>query len=425
MLKQKQYSENKMIIKITRTRLTLAVFAGMSICFHAAAQQTMGERMAAMVIKMYPDSLVVKKYVTHERGGEKITEEVKAPAVWDYEQGVLLAGFEILYKQTNNAAYFNYIKKIEDRFVKADGSIRTYDLTDYNIDDVAPGRLLLLLYQETKDEKYKIAAYHIREQLQWQPRTKEGGFWHKHRYPYQMWLDGLYMGEPFYARFASMFNEKKDFDDIANQFIWMENHSRNNTNGLLYHGWDESKQQRWANPTTGQSPEFWARAIGWYAMALVDALDYFPKDHPKQKELILILQRLAKAIESTQDATSGVWYQVIDKRGSAGNYLEASASCMFTYALAKGVRLGYLDKHYTTIAQKAYAGILKNFIETDLDGTVHLTHTCSGAGLGGTPYRDGSYEYYIKESTRKDDLKGIGPFIGASVEIEQQLKQAH
>jgi rhamnogalacturonyl hydrolase YesR len=232
------------------------------------------------------------------------------------------------------------------------------------------------------------------------------------------------MAEPFYAAYSVLFGEQstvKAFDDIANQFIWTEQHTRDAKTGLLYHGWDESKQQRWANPVTGQSPEFWGRAMGWYAMALVDVLDYFPKNHPKRAALVAILQRLATAIQPFQDP-SGVWYQVVDKAGVKGNYPEASGSCMLVYAVAKGVRLGYLDKRFDAMSVKGFEGIIKNFIETDEQGLVHLTKTCSGAGLGGNPYRDGSYEYYIKEPLRIDDLKGVGPFIQASIEVEMLRK---
>lgn len=376
--------------------------------------------MAVTIMTTYPDSLVVKKYITH---GDTRVEEKKPsrPAVWDYEQGVVLKGIESLGVHTKDPAYFNYMHKIMDHFVMSDGTIRTYDLLDYNIDDITPGRILLTLYRSAHEEKYRKAATLLREQLDWQPRTKEGGFWHKHRYPYQMWLDGLYMGEPFYAEYASLFSRTADFDDIANQFVWTEQHLRDAKTGLLYHGWDESKQQRWADPVTGRSPEFWARAMGWYAMALVDVLDYFPKDHPRQKEIIAIFQRLASAVKAYQHP-SGVWYQVMDKADVKGNYAEASASCMFVYAIAKGVRLGYLEKSFDAVSVKGFEGILKNFIETDDQGLVHLTKTCSGAGLGGNPYRDGSFEYYIKEPLRVDDLKGMGPFIQASVEIEMLKK---
>jgi unsaturated rhamnogalacturonyl hydrolase len=365
--------------------------------------------MAETIMKTYPDSIVVK------RAGEKIASR---PTSWDYEQGVVLKGFDLLYQQTHEEKYLAYMKKIIDNFVQPDGSIRTYDITDYNSDDITPGRIVLSLYAATGEEKYKKAAYALREQLKWQPRTKEGGFWHKHRYPYQMWLDGLYMYGPFYAEFAKTFKESQGFTDVANQFIWMEKHARDAKTGLIYHGWDESKKQRWANPETGLSPEFWGRSIGWYAIALADVLDYFPKEHDKQKEIVAIFQRLAVALKKYQDPASGVWYQIVDKAGVKGNYLEASASCMFTYALAKGARLGYLDKSYAAVAKKGFEGLIKNFIEKDDNGLIHLTKSVSVGGLGGNPYRDGSYEYYLSEPLRTDDLKGVGPFIEASVEIE-------
>jgi unsaturated rhamnogalacturonyl hydrolase len=396
-------------------------FSIISVCIFIIAgchaqNKSWGERMAETVMSIYPDSIVVKKYVTH--GLEKTEIKPGRVAEWDYEQGVLLRGFDRLWKHTGKKAYYSYMKKNIDLFVRNDGTIRTYDLPDYNIDDIAPGCVVLSLYNETKERKYEKAAILLREQLNWQPRTKEGGFWHKHRYPYQMWLDGSYMAEPFYAEYSKLFSKSKDFTDIANQLIWMENHTRDPKTGLLFHGWDESKKQRWANQATGQSPEFWARAMGWYAMALVDVLDYFPNEHVKRQEIISIFQRLSKALRKYQDAGSGTWFQIIDKADVKGNYLEASASCMFVYAIAKGIRLGYLDKSFSECVTKGFNGVLKNFVETDAQGSIHLTKTCSGAGLGGSPYRDGSFEYYINESLRTDDLKAIGPFIQASVEVE-------
>jgi len=390
------------------------------ILSHGVAQQkSWGEQLASTVMKANPDSIVIRKYVTHGPSEEAIEERPSGkPASWNYEYAVLLKGFEILSKQTGNAQYLAYSKKIIDNFVRKDGSIRSYDLVEFNIDHVTPGRILLTLYQSTKEDKYKKAAQLLRTQLDWQPRTKEGGFWHKLRYPYQMWLDGLYMGDLFYAEYAQMFNSPKDFDDVANQFIWMEKHSRDDKTGLLYHAWDESKQQPWADPLTGRSPGFWSRSMGWYAVALVDVLDYLPKDHPKRNEIIAILKRLCEAVKNYQDQQSGVWYQVTDKASVPGNYLESSGSSMFVFAFAKGARMGYIDKSYQTAAKKGFEGLVKNFILKDDKGGVHLTKSCSGAGLGGTPYRDGSFEYYVKEPKRTDDLKAMGPFIQASIEIE-------
>jgi unsaturated rhamnogalacturonyl hydrolase len=316
------------------------------------------------------------------------------PAKWTYDHGLVLKGIERVWINTGDKQYFDFIKRSMDQFVADDGTIRTYSQDEYNIDNILPGRNLLFLYKATREEKYKKAAALLREQLNTHPRTSEGGFWHKKIYPSQMWLDGLYMGEPFYAEYAVTFNEPAAFDDIAKQFILMERHSRDDKTGLLYHGWDESKQQRWANPQTGRSPNFWGRAMGWYAMALVDTLDYFPEKHKQRAELVAILNRLAQAVAKYQEPRSGLWYQVLDKGTAKGNYLESSAACMFVYALAKGVRDGHLPDSYMQVARNGYSGILREFVKTDAHGQLNLEGTVNVGGLGGNPYRDGSYEYY-------------------------------
>ena len=338
---------------------------------------------------------------------------------WDYERGVVLQGIWQVYEATCNEKYSKYIKKNIDQFIDEDGSIRTYEYSTFNMDNIATGRQLLELYKSTGDEKYKKAADTLRKQLVNQPRTNEGGFWHKKIYPYQMWLDGLYMGESFYAEYALMFNEPFAFNDITNQFIFIEKHTRDSATGLLYHAWDESKKQKWADSTTGRSPHFWGRAMGWYAWALVDVLDFIPENHPKRAELIAILQRLSAALIKYREPQSGLWYQVIDQGNRAGNYLESSASCMFVYAFAKGANKGYLDKSYYTIAQKSFKGIIDSMVTFDDKGLIDLHYACQGAGLGGTPYRDGSYEYYVSEPQRTNDFKAIGPFILAALELEK------
>ena len=353
------------------------------------------------------------------RRTDALTNEPGRPAKWAYEQGVLLKGVEAVWRNTGDERYFEYIRRGVDHFVNEDGTISTYKPEDYSLDNVMPGRLLLLLYKVTGREKYRKAAGLLREQLKTQPRTSEGGFWHKKIYPEQMWLDGLYMAEPFYAEYAATFKEDADFEDIAGQFVLMERHARDARTGLLYHGWDESRKQRWADPETGRSPNFWGRAVGWYALALVDTMDYFPKGHPKRATLLAILKRLAAAVEKYQEPDSGLWYQVLDKGGAEGNYLEASASCMFVYALAKGVRLGYLPAPYLKVARKGYKGIVSRFVEADAGGLVSLKGTVSVAGLGGSPYRDGSYQYYLSERVVTDDPKGLGAFLMASSEMER------
>jgi unsaturated rhamnogalacturonyl hydrolase len=306
-----------------------------------------------------------------------------------------------------------------DVFIQEDGSIKSYKPDEYNIDHINNGKLLLLLYRVTLKEKYLKAANHLREQLKTHPRTKEGGFWHKNIYPYQMWLDGLYMGTPFYAEYAMLAKEDSSFNDIANQFIWMEQHARDAQTGLLYHAWDESKQQKWADPKTGRSPLFWARAMGWYGSALVDVLDNFPKDHPKRKALIDILNRYVAAIEKQQDKTTGLWKDILNYNGPGKekNYFEASASSQFVYTIAKGVRKGYLPQSKISIAKKGYEGMVKHFIKVE-NGQTNLHGTVKVSGLGGNPYRDGSFAYYMSEPVIVNDPKGIGAFLLATNEIE-------
>lgn len=382
------------------SRIILLVLSSNMLTVHA---QQWSEKLAATCMSLWPDSLVVKP---------------NRPAQWTYDQGVILKGIEGVWKRTADPKYFRYIQKSMDFFVQPNGTIRTYKLEDYNIDNVNNGRILLFLYNVTGLPKYNTAASILRQQLTTHPRTNEGGFWHKKVYPYQMWLDGLYMGEPFYAEYSKLHNDYEAFNDIAKQFILMEKNAVDPTTGLLYHGYDESRQQQWADKTTGRSPNFWGRSMGWYAMALADALDHFPADHPKRDSVISILQRLARAVTKVQDKKTGLWWQVLDKGGEKGNYLEASASSMFVYALAKGVRKGYLDRSYFNVAQKGYDGIIKNLISTDAKGMAHLNKTCQVAGLGGNPYRSGSYEYYINEPVITDDPKGLGAFIQAAVEME-------
>ena len=374
-------------------------------------------KMAETVMKTYPDSMVVMRYTTIADPDAKIDDN-KRPAKWNYEMGVVFMGFERLWRATGDIRYFRYIQKIIDHLVKEDGTIPTYKLEEYSVDNIPTGRQLLTIYQTQNDARYKKAADLIRNQIAWQPRNKAGGFWHKLIYPTQMWLDGLYMVEPFYAEYAQMSGNDRDFDDIAYQFILMEQKARDPKTGLLYHGWDESRLQGWASKETGRSPEFWSRAMGWYLMGLVDVLDYFPQQHPKRKELIAIINRLSSSLVKVQDPASGVWWQVTDKGGKPGNYLEASSSSMFVYGMAKAIRMGYLSKSYLPQVKKGFDGIIRNFVETDAQGNVHLTKAVGGAGLGGTPYRDGSYEYYIREPYRTDDLKAIGPFMQACVEVD-------
>ena len=342
------------------------------------------------------------------------------PRKWTYDQGVILKGIEALWYATGDTRYFNHIKTGMDFWVDKDGNIKGYAIDEYNIDHITPGRAMLTLYRVTGDAKYKKAVDTLRSQLKTHPRTKEGGFWHKKIYPNQMWLDGLYMGEPFYTEYSAVFGED-NYNDIANQFVWMENHARDAKTGLLYHGWDESREQKWANKETGLSPHVWGRAMGWYAMALVDTLDAFPKNHPRRAEIVAILNREAAAIEKYQDK-DGLWWDIIDLPNKPKNYHESSAAAMFVYALAKGVRQGILPDKYLKVAEKGWAGIKRKFINTKPDGNVDWEGTVSVSGLGGNPYRDGSYDYYMSEKVIVNDPKGLGAAIKAAVEMEMLEK---
>jgi unsaturated rhamnogalacturonyl hydrolase len=391
---------------------------------HPSGELDWAKGFAKTITTTYPDSIVVKKFAQHMLQDKEGSDPSKRTAVWNYEEAVVLKGMLRLWEQSGDQSLFNFTRKIIDHFIGADGSIRTYQPLEYNSDQLTGGIILLELYRKTGEQKYKVAMDHLWEQIQWQPRTKEGGFWHKYKYPYQMWLDGAYMLDYFYASYAKAF-DKEVFTDIAHQLIWMENHMKDPGTGLLYHGWDESRKQGWADPVTGRSPEVWNRAMGWYAMALVDILDLFPPKHLQRKELIRILSDMMQAVANYQDAASGVWYQIPNKGSRPGNYLEASGSTMFTYALVKGLNKGYLPATLKPVLNKAYKGLINTFITVDENGLPHIHHSCSGAGLGGIPYRPGTYSYYVNEPQRSDDLKTIGPLISLFLEMEKYLKKSN
>jgi unsaturated rhamnogalacturonyl hydrolase len=386
--------------------MLLAGMVGGSVSIAHGQERPWSQRAANAAIERWPDGRFVP-------AGQHW--------VWNYELGTLLRGMDAVWFNTADARYYKYIKSSVDQFVGVDGSIPTFNAQENQLDSILLGRQLLLLYGVTRDPRYAKAATLLYEQLMHQPRTASGGFWHKQRYPNQMWLDGLYMAEPFYAEYAATFHHPEAFSDITHQFVLIDEHTRDEKTGLLYHGWDESKKERWADKETGHSPELWARAMGWAMMALVDTISYYPEQDAGRKVLMAELDRDAAAVARYQDGETGLWYQVMDKAGAKGNYLESSASCMFVYALAKGVRLGYLPQSYLANAERGYKGIIGHFIQTGQTGqgdSVSLTGTVKVGGLGGDPYRDGSYAYYIGEKVVTDDPKGVGAFLLASMEME-------
>jgi unsaturated rhamnogalacturonyl hydrolase len=344
-----------------------------------------------------------------------------APSTWNYELGTLLEGMRAVWLSDVDPRYFDYIKSSVDALIAPDGSIPTLKPEEHQLDNILLGRQLLFLYGVTQDKRYLTAATFLWNQLGAQPRNVEGGYWHKQRYPNQMWLDGLYMAEPFRAEYASISHHPEEFADITKQFVLMDQHARDAKTGLLYHGWDASKHERWANAKTGDSSQFWARGMGWYMMALVDTLDFYPEGDPGRAQLIAILQRQAAAIARFQDKETGLWYTMMNRPGEKGNYFESSSACMFVYALAKGVRRGYLPNlepdGFLAVAARGYKGILAHFVQTQGED-VSLTNTVKASGLGGEPYRDGSYAYYIGEKVVTNDPKGVGAFLLASTEME-------
>jgi len=350
-------------------------------------------------------------------------------ARWDYTRGFLAQSLIKLGAQVNDPAMSEFGARVVESFVTPEGKIATYQAQEYNIDMLPPGRALLLRYEQTKDPRLAKAVQSLRQQLSGQPRTSEGGFWHKQRYPYQMWLDGLFMGATFYAQYGQVFQEPAAFDDVVKQILLMDQHAYDPKTGLHYHAWDEKRVQSWADKRTGVSPNFWGRAEGWYAMALVDCLDYLPPTQPHVEEVNEVLRRMADGIVRWQDAKSGLWWQVLDQGERRGNYLESTASCMLVYALAKGINRGYLSREkYLPAVVKGYEGIVREFIRKGADGSLNLTQCCEVAGLGfvnskGQP-RDGSFDYYVSEPIVENDLKGIPSFILAGMEMDQ-LRSSH
>ncbi|MDG4716800.1 glycoside hydrolase family 88/105 protein [Winogradskyella marincola] len=366
------------------------------------------ERMALSEIKRFPDPTLL---------------DFRDKPKWSYTPGLVLQGMSKVFEQTKNQKIYDYIYDYPNRMIEKDGKIKTYKMSNYNLDMIKAGDVIYYVYNKTQESRFKKVMDTLHKQLEGQPTTSEGGYWHKKIYPYQMWLDGVYMAEPFHTKYAKAYMSEdeanKVYDKIMLQFDLIEKYSRDPETGLYYHGWDESKEQKWADKETGLSQNFWSRGMGWYGMALVDVLDYLPQDHEGRARLIKYLNQYAEAIVKYQDEKTGTWYQVLNLPEKEGNYLEATGTSMFTYTLAKGVNKGYLPKQYLDNANKAFNGILETFITVEDNGVVNLNKCCGVAGLGGNPYRDGTFEYYIGEIIRSNDPKGTGPFMMAALELNK------
>lgn len=342
----------------------------------------------------------------------------KKPA-WNYIDGCMITSLLELYKTTKEEKYLNFVVNFVDYYVFDDGSIRGYDPLKYSTDDVCESRILFDLYKITNNEKYNKAIELTYTQVQNHPRTKEGNFWHKAIYPNQVWLDGLYMMQPFYIRYQTE-RGIKDYSDTINQFENVYRIMFDREKKLYYHGYDSSKQMFWCNKETGLSKNFWLRSIGWYTVGLIDCIDYIAEDHTKEKErLIKIFKETIAGILLYQDEESKMFYQLPNLKDVKGNYLETSGSSMIAYAILKAVRLGVLDKTYQAIGKGIFDGICKKYLSVNKDGDLNLGGICLVAGLGPNDKlrRDGSVEYYLSEPIVENDAKGTGPLIMAYTEI--------
>ncbi|MBO8437006.1 MAG: glycoside hydrolase family 88 protein [Spirochaetes bacterium] len=338
---------------------------------------------------------------------------------WHYEHGLALYASLVASSLHNDESVYPWVYSMYSPLITEDGDIVTYRKGEYNLDQINAGRALFTLYDRSGEERFAKASDLLFEQLETQPRCKCGVYWHKEIYPWQIWLDGVYMEGPFKAEYALRHHDASSLCDIVKQCLIVFKTMRDERTGLLYHGYDESRGMKWSNDITGLSPHFWSRAIGWYLMALIDILDYLPSEQKDRDELVVVIQKLAKSVLDFQ-SESGMWYQVTDEGGRYGNYLETSASSMFAYSFLKGARLGYLDSSYIAPGLKAVEDIKKRYL-TEADDGLHLAGICSVSGLGGNPYRDGSFKYYVSEAKRLDDFKGVGSFILACTESERVL----
>ena len=334
-----------------------------------------------------------------------------------YAQGVGCCAMLRVWKATGERRYYDYVKQWADSLINEQGEIHLYDMATYNLDFINSGKVLFDLYRETGDPRYRKAMDTLIRQLKNQPRTLQGGFWHKLVYQHQMWLDGLYMASPFMAQYGAEFGKPEWIDEAVKQFRLCHEHTYDARTGLYHHAWDESRSQRWADPETGHSPNFWGRSIGWWFMAMVDALDFIPAEHPGRTDLIGYIRGLAETLPRYQDK-DGLWYQVIDQPDREGNFPEASVTTQCMYAYAKAVNKGYIEARYRDVAKRAFHGLKKKLLVENPDGTLTLTRCCQVGGLGGNPYRDGSFEYYIGEKMRDNDAKATGPFIMGCLELD-------
>ena len=340
---------------------------------------------------------------------------------WNYTPGLEMKSFLDVYQTYGGDDILEYVDSWYEKCIEDDGRITYYNSGNYTVDKVCPARTVYQLLDITGKEKYRFALDSMMTRLSGHPRTSEGAFWHKTIYPYQIWLDGLYMAEPFYAEYTQRFAENKEdcYQDILNDFLVAAEHTYDPVTKLYRHAWDETKSMFWCDPQTGQSQHCWGRALGWYCMAAVEVLDIIPDGTEGKEKLIDILRGIIDVLPEFADPATGMWYQVLDQPGREGNYLEATCSAMFSYTILRGVRTGYLDPSLKDYAVSTYKSLVDTFITEDENGLLSINNCCSVGGLGGDKMRMGDYDYYLREPVRSNDAKGVGPFIWASLEMER------
>lgn len=351
-------------------------------------------------------------------------EKIKSggKSTWNYIDGCMIKAVIELYHITGNKKYLEFADSFINYFVNEDGSIQSYDPKEYNLDNVNAGKTLFDLYKLTGREKYRKAIDTVYSQLKGQPRTSTGNFWHKMIYPNQIWMDGLYMAQPFYMQYEVEYNNKANCRDSYEQFLHVYDLMRDTRNGLYYHAYDDSREAFWCDPVTGLSDNFWLRALGWYAMALVDTMEVMPEEMAEEKaRLGAVYKELIDAMLPYQDQESGMWYQVVNRGRIQPNYLETSGSAIFAYAIMKSVRLGYLDERYFAFGRKAFDGICEKYLSEE-NGELQLGGIFLVAGLGNKEMREGTFDYYMREPVVKNEAKGVAPLILAYIEIMMREK---
>ena len=393
--------------KLKNMSISVAV---MLVSLASAAQEPYSVRMIRSEMKRNPDAT----YLDGRNGERK----------WNYTTGLELKSFLDAAKRYELPEAVDYVRAWADTMATEKGDVYKYKKSNFNVDHICPARIYFDLHDMygDQDKRYRRVTRMIREQIDDQPRTKSGEFWHKQIYPHQVWLDGFYMALPFYAEYTKRYapKEQKDslFADIVHQFTAGAKNTLDPATGLFRHAWDESRTMFWCDPQTGLSEHAWGRANGWYAVALVEVLDYLPSKHPGRKELIGQLNYFLEVLPKWADKETGMWYQVLDCPEREGNYQEATCSIMFIYAFLKGLRMGYIDDSHKDYILGLYPKFIDRFIRENEDGTISMTDCCAVGGLGGKQMRKGDFEYYLSEPVIENDCKGVGPFIWASLEWE-------